>query len=129
MSKFSFYLLALLSFYCYGIQIFNPTASNDIKDEKKVKLGEEFIVDFISDSYFYPWTFLNKDEVSDSIQLLRREVVPYFKFARFEMPRLRRKFNFYFKAIKVTNEAKILKFNYKKNNKILNYYAIKVNVY
>ena len=117
--------MALLSFYCYCIQIFNPT----VKDEKKVKLGEEFIVYFISDSYHYPWKFLNKDEVSDSIELLRREVVPYLKFANMEGFKIRAKFNFYFKAIKVTNEAKILKFNYKETNKNLNYYTIKVNVY
>ena len=126
MSKFSICLLILLSFYCYGIQIFKPTVSSDKINENKVRLGEEFIVEIISEKYIIPWKFLNKDEVSDSIQFLRTEIVPLYRFYNFSGLILRFKIIFYFKAIKVTNKAKTLKFNYKRNHKN---YTIKVNVY
>ena len=130
MPKFSIYLLTLLSFYCYGMQIFKPTSSKDKVNEQNVKLGEEFIVEFITDYISEPLTFLNKDEVSDSIQVLRGEVLPFYKFAKMERPRRRYKFNIYFKAIKITNEAKILKFRRKhKGKKDFINCIIKVNVY
>ncbi len=130
MPKFSIYLLALLSFYCYGIQIFNPTYSRNKENGQNVRLGEEFIADLVSDYILDPLILLNKDEVSDSIQFLRREVEPFFKFEKAEKPRVRDKFRFYFKAIKVTNEAKILKFHSKPTGKkdFINY-IIKVNAY
>ena len=124
MTKFYIYLLALLNFYCYSIQIFKPTYSRDEINEKNVKLGEEFIVEFIVD--FQLLKFYDYDKISDSIQFLRREVT-HFKPANFEKYKLVRKISLYFKAIKVTNEPKILKFLYKQH--FLKYYTIKVNVY
>ena len=130
MPKFYIYLLALLSFYCYGIHIFKPTYSKDKVNDQNVRLGEEFNVEIVSDSIFEPVIFLNKDEVSDSIQFLRREVVSFIGGASFERPTRRYKYNFYFKAIKVTNEAKILKFNYTlRREKFFKNYIIKVNAY
>ena len=124
MSKFSIYLLALLSFYCYGIQIFKPTDSSGEINEKNVKLGEEFVVEFIVD--FELLKFFDYDKISDSIQFLRREVT-HLKSPNFANPTFRNKISLYFKAIKVTNEAKILKFLYK--NQKMKYYKIKINVY
>ena len=126
MSKLSIYLLALLSFYCYGIERFKPTVSSDKINENKVRLGEEFIVEVNSEEFLISWKFLNKDEVSDSIQFLRKEIVPLYKLVLFSGLRRMILIRFYFKAIKVTNKAKILKFNYKRNHKN---YTIKVNVY
>ena len=133
MPKFSIYLMALLSFYCYGIQRFKPTVSSDKINENKVRLGEEFIVEVNSEEFLISWKFLNKDEVSDSIQLLRIGFERRYSYARFSALRVGYVFDFYFKAIKVTNKAKIiklLKFNYR--GLILeNYqnYTIKINVY
>ena len=133
MPKFSIYLLTLLSFYCYGMQIFKPTSSKDKVNEQNVKLGEEFIVEFVTDNISELLFFLNKDEVSDSIQLLNLEVHPFpipLNIRDKLLPRKRTKFNYHFKAIKVTNEAKILKFHSKPTGKkdFINY-IIKVNVY
>ena len=133
MPKFSIYLLTLLSFYCYGMQIFEPTYSSDKVNEQNVKLGEEFIVEFVTDNISELFMFLNKNEVSDFIQLLNLEVHPSpipLNFRDKALPRKRSKFNYYFKAIKVTNEAKILKFHSKPTGKkdFINY-IIKVNVY
>ena len=126
MPKFSIYLMALLSFYCYGIQIFSPTVSRDKINENKVRLGEEFIVQFTTKYVSKYWKFFNKDEVSDSIQLLRIGFERRYSYARFSALRVGYVFDFYFKAIKVTNKAKILKFYFHENHKN---YIIKVNVY
>ncbi len=127
MAKFCIYILALLSFYCYGIQIFNETSKIN---EQNVRLGEEFIVQIVTDSLFEPLNFLNRDEVRDSIQFLKRKSEPFLKFANMANPKIWAKFNFYFKAIKVTNEAKILKFKYKlKGSTSFITYIIKINVY
>ena len=130
MPKFSIYLLTLLSFYCYGMQIFKPTSSKDKVNEQNVKLGEEFIVEFITDYISEPLTFLNKDEVSDSIQVLRIEAHPLRKSGYQRFFGRSYKVHLYFKAIKVTNEAKILKFHNKpRGEKNFINYIIKVNVY
>ena len=133
MSKLSIYLLALLSFYCYGIERFKPTVSSDKINENKVRLGEEFIVEVNSEEFLISWKFLNKDEVSDSIQFLRKEIVPLYKLVLFSGLRRMILIRFYFKAIKVTNKAKIIKLlkcNYR-NPMLENYqnYTVKVNVY
>ena len=77
--------------------------------------------------------FLNKDEVSDSIQLLNLQVHSFhipLNFRDKVLPRKRYKFKYYFKAMKVTNEAKILKFHSKPTGKkAFKNYIIKVNVY
>ena len=109
------------------MQIFKPTSSRDKVNEQNVKLGEEFIVEFVSDYISELLIFLNKDEVSDSIQVLRRD---FRRFSTGYMGFFRKyKFSFYFKAIKVTNEAKILKFRHIITKKDLKNYIIKVNVY
>ena len=133
MSKLVIYLLVILNFYCFCETIFTQTDLKAKKNEINVKLGEEFTLKFKSNpSTGYYWTFLNKNEASDSLQFLRS------KYVKSPLPLNNIIFvgrggyvYFYFKARKVTNEAQTLKFLYSRfSGKQTNdpSYIVKVNV-
>ena len=133
MSKLVIYLLVILNFSCFCEKVFTETdlkAKNNVLD---VKLGEEFTIKFKPNPTIgYFWAFLNNDEVSDSIQLLRSQYVnsPY-KIKNIKIFGKGGYVNFYFKARKITNEAQTLKFGYNSfSGKQTNNpsYIIKVNV-
>ena len=126
MPKFSIYLFALLSFCCYGIQIIKPSRLT-----YNVRLGEIFIVELISHSSSLPWKYKGYNGMynDDSIQFLRTEVVPFTNGLQNGMSKIEMKYNFYFKANKVTNECKGIRFFNKNLNFVkLNYLLIKVNI-
>ena len=131
MSKFVIYLLILLNFYCYGKKVFDLNALNTNKNEVDIRVGEEFIVKVRSNpTTGYEISFVNKDEVSDSLKLTRQHFVPSGNLKNLVGAGGHK--YFYFKAVKVTNEAQTLKFsNKRKWEKQTNNpdYTLKVNVY
>ena len=131
MSKFVIYLLVLLNFYCYGKKVFDLNTLKNNKNEADIRVGEEFVVKIPSNpTTGYQISFINKDEVSDSLELLRYEYVSSAKLTNLVGAGGHK--YFYFKALKVTNEAQTLKFsNKRKWEKETNTadYILKVNVY
>ena len=130
MSKFVIFLLVLLNFYCYGKRIFDLNALNTNKNEVDIRVGEEFVVKIPSNpTTGYQISFINKDEVSDSLKLIRDKFIPS---GDLNLVGAGGHKYFYFKAVKVTNEAQTLKFsNKRKWEKETNTadYTLKVNVY
>ncbi len=133
MLKLVIYLLVIFNFYCFCEKVFTQSDLKAKNNELDVKLGEEFTLKFKSNpTTGYSWKFLNKEEVSDSIQFLRSKYVPSPSPNNhiIIVGRGGEEY-FYFKARKVTNEAQTLKFAYSKffgketNNPT---YTIKVNV-
>ena len=131
MSKFVIYLLVLLNIYCYGKKVFDLNALNTNKNEVDIRVGEEFVVKIPSNpTTGYETRFLNRDEVSDSLELLRYEYVSSAKLTN--LVGAGGHMYYYFKAVKVTNEAQTLKFaNIRRWEKQTNTpdYTLKVNVY
>ena len=131
MSKLVIYLLVLLNFYCYGERIFELSALNTNKNEVDIRVGEEFVVTVPSNpNYGIEISFVNKDEVSDSLKLIRDAFIPLDNLKNLDSVIVYK--YFFFKAVKVTNEAQTLKFaNIRRWEKQTNTadYTLKVNVY
>ena len=131
MSKLVIYLLVLLNFYCYGERIFELSALNTNKNEVDIRVGEEFVVTVPSNpNYGIEISFVNKDEVSDSLKLIRDAFIPLGNLKYLDTVIVYK--YFFFKAVKVTNEAQTLKFaNIRRWEKQTNTadYTLKVNVY
>ena len=131
MSKLVIYLLVLLNFYCYGERIFELSALNTNKNEVDIRVGEEFVVTVPSNpNYGIEISFVNKDEVSDSLKLIRDAFIPLGNLKNLDSVIVYK--YFFFKAVKVTNEAQTLKFaNIRRWEKQTNTadYTLKVNVY
>ena len=131
MSKFVIYLLVLLNFYCYGKKVFDLNALNTNKNEVDIRVGEEFVVKIPSNpTTGYETRFLNRDEVSDSLELLRNKYISSANLKN--LVGVGGHMYYYFKAVKVTNEAQTLKFaNIRRWEKQTNTadYTLKVNVY
>ena len=131
MSKLVIYLLVLLNFYCYGKKVFDLNALNTNKNEVDIRVGEEFVVTVPSNpNYGIEISFVNKDEVSDSLKLIRDAFIPLGNLKNLVGAGGHK--YFYFKALKVTNEAQTLKFaNVRSWEKQTNNpdYTLKVNVY
>jgi len=131
MSKFVIYLLVLLNFYCYGIRVFELNKKNLNKNKVDIRLGEQFAVKIPSNpTTGYVTTFINSNEVSNSLELLRDKFVPSANLKN--LVGAGGHHYFYFKAMKVTNEAQTLKFanvrSYEKQTNVADY-TLNVNVY
>ena len=133
MSKFIFCLLLLLNYYnCQNrdkARVFEIPRSSDSKlEEFKVRKGETFALQFYSNpTTGFSWHFLNKDEVSDSLQLLTSKYVA--RKTPFNLLGASGYMYYYFKGVEVTNETQTLKFSYTrgKDNGLTT--LVKVTVY
>ena len=130
MSKFVIYLLVLLNIYCYGKKVFDLNTLQNNKNEADIRVGEEFVVKVRSNpTTGYEMIFVNGDEVSDSLNLISEKFIPS---GNLNLVGAGGHKYFYFKAVKVTNEAQTLKFsNKRKWEKQTNNpdYTLNVNVY
>ena len=133
MSKFIFCILLLLHYYnCQNLdnaKIFKIPRKSDSKlEEFKVRKGETFALQFYSNpTTGFSWHFLNKDEVSDSLQLLTSKYVA--PKTPVNLVGAGGYMYYYFKGVEVTNETQILKFSYTrgKDNGLTT--LVKVTVY
>ncbi len=129
MSKFVVYLLVLLNFYCYGNEtvVLNAFNANNVK--VNIRVGDILKVKIpISLRNGGHKSLVNKDEVSDSLQLIKEAFVPLSDVTIKKLSATRAYSIFLFKAVKVTNKAQTLKF-LKKNQLKKETYTLKVNVY
>ena len=138
MTKIIFCLLVLLNLYnCEkidGIRVFEMDKKTSNSNEISVRMGEEFAIKFYSNpSTGYSWQFLNKDENNESIKFIRSKFVDPPSAGPIHIVGRGGYMYYYFKALKVTNGAKVLNFSYnrhwikKSNNIVTNF--VKINVY
>ena len=114
-----------------GTRIFEVSQQLIGKDVFNVRLGEKFALKFKSNpSTGNSWAFLNEDEVNDVLLFIESKLLnpyagqinPPIGSGEYEL--------FYFKAIKETDEAISLNFNYGKSSKNNALYSsvVKINV-
>ena len=103
-----------------------------------VEVGEEFALKFTGNpTAGYTWVLLNVDQVSDTLKGLNFDNDGIAEYVADEVDKefvgSPRKFYFKFKALKATNEEKVLNFSYKrawvKNNNIEPDTIVKITVY
>ena len=132
MSKLIFCILLLLHYYnCQNldnVKIFKIPRKSDSFEEFKVKKGEIFALQFSSNpSTGFSWHFLNKDEVSDSLQLLTSKYVA--PKTPVNLVGAGGYMYYYFKGVEVTNETQTLKFSYTRGKDNGPTTLVKVTVY
>ena len=133
MSKLILCLLLLLNIYVCEDSKVRVFTQNDAKNEIKVRLGEEFSIKLRSNpSTGYTWTFLNQEEIKESLILLRK----YSEKTQLGQKRILIGAGgflyFHFKALEVTNGTVPIKLSYSRfwmKTKSIPTTTFKVNVY